>query len=305
MNWRGVHCNTLRCYRIRRTISVTLYPLINHKEEVLNTINILNALPVWALALLVIGSCVSLSVAVQLFTRWCFGVNALVENHEVAGFKFAVVGVAYAVLLAFILIVVWNNFDRTQNAISAEAERVYNLHRTSYTFPEEIGTTIRQAVTAYAIDVRDTDWPAMQKGLRGSPSAAEAFTRLSLIVGQAKPDSVQLLPSVNHAFNLMQQIADFRLERLSAVDGQVTPVIWWVLALGAVINLGYPAFFATKHVTAQTLMTGGFAATIGGTLFLTIILNYPFSGPMKLTPEPIDEIIQQMRIENETGFGTP
>lgn len=254
------------------------------------------------LALLVIGSSVSFGIGIQLLTRLLFGVDALTENHEVAGFKFAVVGVAYAVLLAFVLIVVWNDFDRTQQAIYGEAERVYNLHRTSYTFPEEAGIKIRQAINAYAINVRDLDWPAMQSGLRGSPSAAEAFARLSFIVGQTKPDNVELLPSTIHAFNLMQQIADFRLERLSAVDGQVTPVIWWVLLLGAVINLAYPAFFATKHVTAQILMTGGFAATIGGTLFLTIIFNYPFSGPVGLTPAPFDEIIQQIRIEDGTGF---
>jgi len=267
----------------------------------LNTIDILNALPVWMLALLVIGSCVSFGVGIQLLTRHFFGVETLTENHEVAGFKFAVVGVAYAVLLAFVLIVVWDDFDRTQQAVYAEAERIYNLHRTSYTFPEEAGIKIRQAINAYATSVRDLDWPAMQRGFRGSPSAAEAFARLSLVVGQTKPDDVELLPSAIHAFNLMQQIADFRLERLSAVDGQVTPVIWWVLLLGAVVNLAYPAFFATRHVTAQILMTGGFAATIGGTLFLTIILNYPFSGPVKLTSGPLDDIIQQMRVENGTG----
>jgi hypothetical protein len=90
-----------------------------------------------------------------------------------------------------------------------------------------------------------------------NPSAAEAFSRLSLAVGQAKSENLELLPSVNHAFNLMQQIGDFRLERLSAVGGQVTPVFWGVLLLGAVISLGHPAFFTTEHVAAQILMTGG------------------------------------------------
>ena len=39
--------------------------------------------------------------------------------------------------------------------------------------------------------------------------------RLSLAVGQTKPENLGLFPSVIHAFNLVQQIADFRLERLS------------------------------------------------------------------------------------------
>jgi len=160
------------------------------REEFLSTIEIVNALPVWTLALLVIGAAVSFSVGLQLFTRWYLGVDVLVRNHEVAGFKFAVVGVAYAVLLAFVVIVVWNDFDRAEQAVYAEAERLYNLHRTSYTFPKETGEKMRHALVAYSIEVRDKDWPVMERGGRGSSTAAEIFSRLSLAVGQAKPENL-------------------------------------------------------------------------------------------------------------------
>jgi Protein of unknown function (DUF4239) len=273
------------------------------REEVLSLIAAVNALPLWMLALIVIGASVFFSVGLQLLSRGYFGVDVLLPNQEVAGFKFAVVGVAYAVLLAFVVIVVWNEFDRTQRTVYAEAERLYNLHRTSYTFPEEAGTKIRQALVAYAIEVRDKDWPLMERGLRGSPSAADAFSRLSVAVGQIKPEDLRFLPSTIHAFNLMQQIGDLRLERLSDVGGHATPVIWGVLLLGAIVTLGYPAFFAAKSVTVQVLMTGGLAAIIGGTLFLTVILNYPFSGPERLTSKPIDDVIQRMRTEDRAAFG--
>jgi hypothetical protein len=74
------------------------------KEEFLSGIEIVNALPAWALALVVISICVCFSVGLQLLTRWRFGVDFLLSNQEVAGFKFAVVGVAYGVLLAFSLL---------------------------------------------------------------------------------------------------------------------------------------------------------------------------------------------------------
>ncbi len=262
----------------------------------------MNALPSWTLALVIIGASVCYSVGLQLLVRWRFGVDLLEPNHEVAGFKYAVVGVVYGVLLAFVVVVVWNEYERTDSSVRAEAERFYNLYRNSYNFPEEIGKKTRQALIAYATEVRDKDWPLMERGVSGSKSAAEAYTRLSLTVGQTKPDNVGLLPSVMHAINLMQQIADLRLERLSDVDGHVTDMIWVVLLLGALITLGYPAFFAARSVAVQILMTGGLAALIGSTLLLTISLNYPFSGPEKLSSEPIDNVIQRMRLENTAGF---
>ncbi|MGD9658061.1 MAG: DUF4239 domain-containing protein [Methylocystis sp.] len=261
-------------------------------------IEILNALPVWKIALLVVGGCVCFSVGLQLLARWRFGVELLAANHEVAGFKYAVVGVAYAVLLAFVVIVVWNEFERTGRVVHAEAERFFNLHRVSFNFPDEAGQRIRQALVAYAIEVRDKEWPLMEIGLRGSPTVTDAQARLSHAIGQTKPEHLGLLPSVMHAINLMQQISDYRLERLSEVGGQVKPVIWGVLLLGVIITLAYPAFFATRYVTAQILMTAGLAAIIGSTLFLMIILNYPFSGPERLTSKPINDVIRRMLTDN-------
>ncbi len=133
---------------------------------------------------------------------------------------------------------------------------------------------MREALVDYATQVRDQDWPEMKRGRRGSATAAEAYARLSSIVGQTKPDDIGLLPSAAHAINLLQQTADFRLGRLSDVGGHVTPVIWAVLLMSGAITLAYPAFFATRSVGAQVLMTGGLAAIIGATFFLTIVLNY-------------------------------
>ncbi|MGD9541263.1 DUF4239 domain-containing protein [Methylocystis sp.] len=261
-------------------------------------IEILNALSAWTIAVLVLGGCVCFSVGLQLLARWRFGVELLAANHEVAGFKYAVVGVAYAVLLAFVVIVVWSEFERTGRAVHAEAERLFNLHRVSFNFPDETGQRMRRALISYAVEVRDKDWPQMEIGLRGSPAVAESQARLSRAIGQSNPESLGLLPSVMHAINLMQQISDYRLERLSDVGGQVKPVIWGVLLFGVIITLAYPAFFATRYVTAQILMTAGLAAIIGSTLFLTIILNYPFSGPERLTSKPISDAIQRMLTDN-------
>jgi len=81
----------------------------------------------------------------------------------------------------------------------------------------------------------------------------------------------------------------------------VKSAIWGVLLVGAIVTLGYPAFFAAKNVNVQILMTAGLAAIIGTTLFLTIALNFPFSGSERLTPAPFDNVIQRMRLENEAG----
>ncbi|MBV8404740.1 MAG: DUF4239 domain-containing protein, partial [Gammaproteobacteria bacterium] len=52
-------------------------------------------------------------------------------NNEVAGFKFAVIGVLYAVLLAFVVIISWERFYDAEKAITAEAGAAATVYRLS------------------------------------------------------------------------------------------------------------------------------------------------------------------------------
>ena len=88
-------------------------------------------MPVWGLAALLIGSCVVFSAGLQLLVRRIYGVEFIASNQEVAGFKYAVVGVAYAELLAFVVVSVWEGFDETQQDIHSEAGRFYDVYRNS------------------------------------------------------------------------------------------------------------------------------------------------------------------------------
>ena len=56
-----------------------------------------------------------------LLVRRYVALESLATNNEVAGFKFATVGVLYAVLLAFSIIVVWEKFNDAEATVDAGA----------------------------------------------------------------------------------------------------------------------------------------------------------------------------------------
>ena len=66
----------------------------------------------WLSGLLLVGLTTGLAMLGPILVRRYVTLERLTANNEVAGFKFAVVGVLYAVLLAFAIIVVWEKFDR-------------------------------------------------------------------------------------------------------------------------------------------------------------------------------------------------
>ena len=90
---------------------------------------LLTTQPLWLSAALLIGATTLLAMAAPVLVRRRVKTERLRINNEVAGFTFATVGVLYAVLLAFAVIVVWEKFNEAEHAAAEEAGAAAKLYR--------------------------------------------------------------------------------------------------------------------------------------------------------------------------------
>jgi hypothetical protein len=254
---------------------------------------LVNVVPLWLLVLGVVAVLEIFSVGLMLVSRRKWGIDRLKLNNEVAGFKFSVIGVLYAVLLAFIVIAVWENYNATDTAIRNEAKAVGDLTQLSYALPEQKGSAIRASLSDYVKDVRQTEWGTMAIGLP-SKATAHALANLTQAIFDLHADQLKDHALFQQAIHLLAAIEDNRNERLDSADGSVPPILWFVLIAGALITLGYPAFFGTSNLVAQALMTAALAALVALALVPTLVLDFPFTGRVALTSDAFDEALQQM-----------
>ncbi len=250
--------------------------------------------PLWVPFVIVTVAAVLYSVGLMLLVRYFYGLDRRSLNNEVAGFKFAVVGVFYAVLLAFVVIAVWEEYDNTETAVRDEAKAIVDLHRVATTLPEENSDEIQRRLTAYIEDVTKHEWLAMSVGKK-SMTAEKELDRLARAVFDVKPQSQQELALYEEAIRLLARIADNRTGRLDNAGGSIPGILWLVLVLGGLATLGYPAFFASTSIGAQTLMTAVLAALVAWSFLLVLAFDFPFTGQVKITPLPFEEAQVQMR----------
>ena len=74
----------------------------------MHLLQLMHHVPLWVTALGVASAAMLYSIGLMMLARTLFGVERLKLNNEVAGFKFAVVGVFYGVLLAFVVVSVYS-----------------------------------------------------------------------------------------------------------------------------------------------------------------------------------------------------
>jgi len=259
----------------------------------MSLIQLMNELPVWFVALILIAAAEIYSIGLMLVARLAYGSTRLSLNNEVAGFKFAVVGVFYAVLLAFVVVAVWEEYRGTEAAVRNEAKAAVDLHRVTYALPVEGGSLIRQRLITYTDHVREFEWPSMSQGVP-SADVAKDLDQLSQAIYDVRPEGWRELALYQHALRLLTVMTDNRNERLVSSAGSVPGILWFVLIVGGIITLGYPAFFGSANVLAQTLMTAALAALVALSLLLGVAFDFPFTGDVKIYVLPFDEALAQM-----------
>src|SRR3954466_1137542 len=116
--------------------------------------------PTLLLAVLTVTVALGLSISGLLLVRRSVALSTLEGHNDVAGFIIAVVGVLYAVLLAFVVVVTWEEFGSAERVATEEAQQVSGLYRDAEVFGAQ-GAAAQHALEAYANSVVHQEWPSM------------------------------------------------------------------------------------------------------------------------------------------------
>ena len=234
-------------------------------------------------------SLIAMAGPILVRRRWTL--KRLETNNEVAGFKFAVVGVLYAVLLAFAVIVVWEKFTEADDRVAAEAGAAATIYRLADGMGGDPGAGLRAAITAYLQAAVADDWAAMDHGA-ASPAATRALDAVYATLSAFEPVDQHGEVVMAEVLYQLDQLTQARRARIVLASGIVPGVVWLVLFFGAVVTIGFTLFFGTENVRAQALMTGALASLIFSGLLIIIAIDRPFSGTVTVGPEALVAVLE-------------
>jgi hypothetical protein len=244
----------------------------------------------WISGAIIIGGGTLLATLGPALVRRFVALERLTTNNEIAGFKFATVGVLYAVLLAFVIIVVWEKFTNAELEVVHEAGAAENIYRLSQGLGDTTGADLRNAVAAYLKTAIADDWPAMDSGVPGASASTKqaldaVYTMLSVVNDQANR------AIVSEIFRQLDRMTESRRARLIAAEGAVPNVIWLVLLGGAAVTIVFTFFFGTESLRAQTVMTALLALLIFSELLIVVAIDRPFAGSVKVQPNALAHVL--------------
>jgi hypothetical protein len=242
------------------------------------------------LSIVILFGIIIISLLGLALVRRSISISTLESHHEVAGFIYAVVGVVYAVLMAFVVLVVWEQYNSANEKIEYEATNVAGIYRNSFGIQDSVvQSNVQSLVKEYAATMIHNEFPA---NLKLSNENREVYTKFwNLFYGYVTKNENDKF-WFSKTVESLEKLQESRRMRLLCVDYGVPGYMWFVLIFGAVITIGFSYLFGTKKVLAHAVMVFCLSGIIGLVLILIDALEHPFSGIIHIKPESFEVVLK-------------
>jgi Protein of unknown function (DUF4239) len=218
---------------------------------------------------------------------------------DIGGIIYGGIVAVYSILLAFIVVIVWQQYQNTGDRIQEESSKVFNLYRASYAFPDSTtGKKIRATVINYVNSVVTDEFPAMEHDST-STHTQKKYNDVWGMIYAIHPTTdnekiwyASMVSSVN-------QFGEARIIRISDLDPSLPPLMWKILLAGGFIIILFAILFKSPNSSAHYIKILMFSIIIVFNLMLINLLDHPYKGLLKIEPDAFTKILNHYKDEQK------
>lgn len=246
--------------------------------------------PPLLLGLILIIISIIFSITGLLVVRRFIKPQKLKIHNDVAGPIFATLGVIYAVLLAFLVVIIWQNFDRANLNVDDEANCLVDLYTDCECFSGPFKQQIRALCSDYAKTMINEEWKMMAEG-KESSYAKEIVRKMWILYSGYSPKSQTEQAFFEESIHKLNELCELRRMRLLESRHGIHPMLWFVLIIGGIITIVFTFFFGSENLEAQIIMTTLLSVLIALALFTILEFDFPFAGRVSISPEAFERML--------------
>jgi hypothetical protein len=218
------------------------------------------------------------------------------DNNDAAGQVFTIVAGLHAVLIAFVLISLYDSVATAEQEAQTEANGLVAASWAADALPADTADRVHQLAAAYARTVEQQEWPLLADGGAVPATGWTQLDQMRRVVAAAVVDGDWQIDRKTEASNQLWSVYEARQQRLTTSENSgVGAVVWFALVLGSLITaILLPNLFGGTRLAAHITIVSTLAGTITLLLFAIYQLQNPFSGGVKITPEAFSSALERL-----------
>jgi len=250
--------------------------------------------PTWLVGLLIIAGIPAMILGLDRLAHRRLSHRRLGPHNEVTGVIFAMVGVAYAIVIGLCVVSLWEGYTGAKDNSREEAANLAALVSASAVFGPQIQQQITDSVIQFESDVV-TDWQRRRSEGPERRRTAD-LDQLTAAIGALQPTT-----EAQKAFVLdaIQRIGEAEVHHhaadIEADDERMSGVMWFGVLISTVAVLVMLLLFGLDDGLVRPLLLILASAVVATNLFLIVQMNYPYYGSFAVSPEAFQEVVTDLR----------
>jgi hypothetical protein len=237
----------------------------------------------------IVGVVAGASVLGLLAFRNVVDLDVIHDSGDAIGSYLQVLGGIYAVLLAFVVIVVWGQFNDARGFVHREANALVDLHRTSSGLPDEAREVIQQGLRDYLAAVLADEWTAMSRGDHATTEkVGQRLDRVWSAIHTCMPLNDCQHTVYAEVLARFNDLSETRTNRLSAATAKIPVAMSVLLYTGALIMIGSMYLLPFEQFWLHASATAALAGATAHILFLIHDLDDAFAGDYQVDKGPFE-----------------
>jgi Protein of unknown function (DUF4239) len=201
-------------------------------------------------------------------------------------------GILFALLVGFIAVEVWNNFDKAKLAVATEASALRAVVLLAGNFPDEQKMRIYALIDRHIEESINKEWPAMaHRRATLSTLRANALIEALQDVLSLKPVDDSQRTAHPEIMKALETAMDARRQRIVVSQSSVGTVKWAGIVLQALCTLVAIAMVHSDNRLACAIAMTLFATGIALSLLLIAAYSRPFTGEISVKPDLLRQVV--------------
>jgi hypothetical protein len=260
---------------------------------------LLNSLPTWLLAIVVVGGAAVLAVAGSALVRRRLpdldhhGIN------DVTGVVIGVLAAVFGIILGFVTVSLYETFTDTTATVQKEATELIQLYEDTRAFAPAPAAAMKREIRSYIAAVRFREWQRMSEGRSDASVGGKHVDDLYRVLRGYEPDTTARNAFYTDAVSRLNDVVDARRARLSYASEELPGPFWVMLIVGALLLISSLYLLGSSNRRLHTTMVVAVAVLTSFNLLIVLALDHPFSGDISVSNDPFDQ--EQLKLLHVTA----
>jgi Protein of unknown function (DUF4239) len=222
--------------------------------------------------------------------------------NDIVGYLLGAHGVYFGILLGLLALASYQNFSDIEKVVVDEATKLAGLYRHAAAYPPPLGAELTGLLRKYTRFVIDEAWPLQKKGIipAGGTVMVNDFQD-RMIRFEPKTKGQEILHA--ETYRQFNAFVEARRLRLHSVTTGIPALLWWVVFIGAGVNILLIWMLDVKLVP-HLVLSGVISFYLATLIALIAAMDNPFLGEVCVQPDAFESVYESVMKHEPTEAPT-